>query len=120
MLMDVVTTCSDAGLTNILALFQKIILIIQIIAPIVLIITSILQFINLIMDPEKKGGLKSVVNKVLAAIIVLIMPFIMNVAMNVMGQSTKFSDCWNAARQPNNSPSYVDPNGGSSRSTINP
>lgn len=120
MLMDVVTTCSDAGLSNILALFQRVLLMIQIIAPIALLVTSVLQFINLVMDPEKKGGLKSILNKVLAAIIVLILPFIMNIVMNIMGQSTKFSDCWNAARQPSNSPSYVDPNGGSSKSKINP
>ena len=120
MLMDIVTTCNDAGLVNILALFRRILTVIQIIAPIALLVTSVLQFINLVMDPEKKGGFKSIINKVLAAIIVLVMPFIMDVVMNVMGQSTKFSNCWNAAKNPQNSPTYVDPNGGSSKNKINP
>lgn len=96
-ILDVMETCNDTTLSSVLPVVKNIMLLIQIIVPIVLLISFTADFIKLTINPEDKKGFRNILNKLIAAIIVFVLPFIVNVIMGAVGESTTFSDCWNKA-----------------------
>ena len=97
MILDVMETCENVALSNYLVIVKRALLLIQIIVPILLIVMTIFQFTSMINNPDDKNGFKKLKNKILAAIIVFTIPFIVNAVMGVLGESTEFSNCWNKA-----------------------
>lgn len=93
MLLDAIR-CDDASLAGILSIVKNIMLLIQIIVPVILIISGIISFTQLMMNPDEKNGLKKIVNKFLSAAIVFIIPMIVNVVMGICGENYNFSSCW--------------------------
>ena len=89
--------CTDYSLVNILNIARRVFDVIQILVPIILIIAATIQFVQLTINPEQKDGFRKILNKLIAAIIVFVLPFIMNVIMGAVGESTEFSSCWNNA-----------------------
>ena len=105
-------SCSDPGLGSILYIVKKIITLIQIIAPLLLIIMAAIRLTMLMKDPDDKKALPKVRNAFIAAAVVFFVPVIVNAAMAMLGDSFTLSDCWNNASKPGTSSSYVDPNEG--------
>ena len=96
-ILDVLETCNDSALSTFLPVVKSIMLIIQIAVPTVLLISFTVDFVKLTINPEQKDGFRKILNKLIAAIIVFVLPFIMNVIMGAVGESTEFSNCWNNA-----------------------
>lgn len=96
-ILDVLETCNDSALSTFLPVVKAIMLIIQIAVPTVLLISFTVDFVKLTINPEQKDGFRKILNKLIAAIIVFVLPFIMNVIMGAVGESTEFSNCWNNA-----------------------
>ena len=96
-ILDVLETCNDSALSTFLPVVKAIMLIIQIAVPTVLLISFTVDFVKLTINPEQKDGFRKILNKLIAAIIVFVLPFIMNVIMGSVGESTEFSNCWNNA-----------------------
>ena len=96
-ILDVMETCSSPALSSVLPVVKTILLIIQIVVPVTLLVASTIELVKLSINPEDKDGFRKILNKVIAAIIVFILPVLMNVIMGVVGESTTFSDCWNNA-----------------------
>ena len=113
MLLDISSTCKDAALVNLLSGVQRIILLIQIIVPILLLVWGSWGMFNLVKNPDEKNGVKNIINKFVAAIIVFFIPVFVNVMFNVMGYNTQISSCWNDAESLSSkgSPTYVNPAG---------
>lgn len=116
LILDIGSSCSNPILIPILSAVKKGITLIQIIVPLVLIISASISIFQLVTNPEKKGGSKTIVNKFVAAAIVFFVPFLVNMAMGLVGENTSISSCWNSAGSfSGGSSTYVDPNGNSGR-----
>ncbi len=111
-ILDIGSTCSNPLLIPILSMVKKGMLLIQIIVPILLIISASISFFQLMANPEKKGGTKIIINKFIAAAIVFFIPFLVNMVMGLVGENTSISSCWNSVGSSNTGgdSSYVDSN----------
>lgn len=94
-ILDVMETCSNPALSTVLPVTKAILLLIQIVVPIALLVSFTIGFVKLSINPEEKDSFRKLLNKIIAAIIVFLLPLLMNVIMGVVGESTEFSDCWN-------------------------
>lgn len=126
------SVCKDYPLASILSLIRKGLNVIQIVAPILLILSATIQFIKLTLNPDDdKKSLKKVYNSFMSAIIVFFIPTVINLSMNIIndygdvglteGETTKslnIASCWQEAKQTQNIMDSVRENGGSSSSTI--
>ena len=90
--------CSDYGLANFLDIVRRIVELIQLIAPIFLLIMAVIQLVRLIMNPDLKNGLKGLYNKFQAAAIIFFVPVIVNAAMNILPTEFSISACWQSAK----------------------
>ncbi len=94
----VLENCNDVSLMNILVIVKNILTIIQIVVPILLLMFATIQFIQLVKNPEENNGIKKVIHKFLAAVIVFFIPMTVNVVMGMLGETTDISKCWNTAK----------------------
>ena len=74
-------TCSDYALSQILSIIQKVIYVIRLVVPILLILGGTIIFVKYFFDPENKKLMKAFINAIASAIIVIFLPFIINVTM---------------------------------------
>lgn len=109
-ILDVVSTCNSGMLSVVLPAVKNIMLIIQIVAPILLIVMATIELIRLTANPDDKKGLKNIINKFIAAAIIFFIPVFINVVMGLVGENTNFSSCWNNAADQSNVNNNVDGN----------
>ncbi len=94
--------CNDYALANILSLLQLAFNIICIAVPIILIVSLVISFFNMVTNPDQKDFLKKIIIKSLAAIIIFFLPTITNMVMNWLpdnGDGFNITSCWQAARE---------------------
>lgn len=96
-IQEVVSTCSDYALANLLYIVQRIMGLVQIIAPILGILALSITVSKLMMNPEEKKYIKGIKNTIVALLIVFLLPFIINFSMKLAGNNFDFSTCWNNA-----------------------
>lgn len=110
-LTDIASACNDAALASILAILRRILNLIQIIGPILAIVSMVIHITMLVKDPEDKKRVKKLHNSILALFILFFVPVFVNVTMGALGDGTTFSSCWNNAIEPsnNNGERYVSP-----------
>ncbi|MBR1936661.1 MAG: hypothetical protein IJ842_03095 [Bacilli bacterium] len=89
--------CQNTTILPFLSIVKNIMLLIQIIVPIILIISGIISFTNMLMNPDEKKELKKIFNKFLAAAIVFIIPLVVNLVIGLFGDISSFSSCWENA-----------------------
>ena len=109
-ILDVVSTCNSGMLSVVLPAVKNIMLIIQIVAPILLIVMATIELIRLTANPDDKKGIKNIINKFIAAAIIFFIPVFINVVMGLVGENTNFSSCWNNAADQSNVNYNVDGN----------
>ena len=100
------STCGDSALAMVLKSVRNILTLVQIIAPILLMIMATVELVQLIRDPEDKKKLKKVQNSAIAAIVIFFIPTLINVVMNMLGNSFTISECWNSIGNPKYSNKY--------------
>lgn len=100
--------CADYTLATILTIVKRGLTLIQIVVPIILIVSGTFQLIKMMMNPDNdKKGLKAFTNSIMSAVIVFFLPFIVNLTMSIInvngdvgieqnGSLTAFdlSSCW--------------------------
>ena len=91
--------CNDNSMMVILDIAKRIFDVIQIVAPILLIIGASIQLIKLTINPEEKNGLKRIKNMVIAAIIIFMIPVVVNAVLGLLPDSFSLSSCWSAAKK---------------------
>lgn len=94
MILDVMETCQSTAFSLVLPIIKRGLLVIQIIAPILLILMTVVQFYSMVNKPDEKKNYKNLLNKVIAAIIIVFIPVFINTIMGIVGESTEFSKCW--------------------------
>lgn len=88
--------CNNSTLSGFLSIVKKTVLMIQIIIPIILIVFAIFSFIKILHNPEEKNGINKIMNQFLAAIIIFLIPLLVDLVMNLVGEKTSLSSCWNS------------------------
>ncbi len=102
-------SCSNESLGAILSATKRILNLIHIIVPILLMIAISIHIGALTKNPEDEKRKKKVRNSTIAAAIVFFVPMFINFVMNIVGDSTSFSACWNTATNPGMATDYVEP-----------
>lgn len=97
-----VDVCGSDQLSWIISVFRVVIRIISIAAPFALIIFGSLDFFKAIIagdEKEMKQKRKPFIGRLVAAIIILLLPTIVNLVMKVVAQRSQsdFVKCWNNA-----------------------
>ena len=99
--------CSDYALVNILSLTQTAFDIICVAVPIILIVSLILTVFKVITDPDQKHFIRKIISQIAAAIIIFLLPSIVNLIMAwIPDDSFNISSCWEAAREANSGITY--------------
>ena len=116
-ILQIVSSCNDPGLSSLLGVVRNVMNLIQIIAPILLLVMAAIHLTQLMRDPDDKKKIKKVQNSALAAVIFFI-PMLVNVVFGMLGESTSISSCWNEASINKTKPQYIDPYGNRTKSPI--
>ena len=110
-ILDLETSCTSQGLSNVFGLLNNIMNIICIIVPIMLILSLIIKFSKGMMNPDDKKNFPKIRNAIIAAIIVFLVPSIVNGVFQMMGEKYNVSSCWMLAKSSKislASPKYID------------
>ena len=90
--------CSNEDILSVVYLIKIVVLAIQIAVPIILIVTISLDFAKGVKDGTAPSKiLMTCKTKIIAAVVIFIIPFLVNVLLRLAGDSTLFSACWNNA-----------------------
>lgn len=103
-ILDITNTCADPGLANILSIIKKALNIIQILGPIIAIVGIAISIIKLMSNPEDKKAKPALKNNLIALIFLFMIPFIINLTMKVIAESTdtfNLAECWVSAENAN-------------------
>lgn len=115
MVLDINVYCSDPGLGFILQVLKRFFTIIEVIAPIVLLISLAILFTKMVTDPENKKLKKNVQNAVFATVIIFLIPVLLNLTMTILGNNYTLSECWNNAYTAHGSGKYIAKNDNSDK-----
>ena len=104
--MDI-SVCTSPELSGILYTVKSILTIIQMVAPILLIIMLAIHLIKLAANPDnEKKMLPKLKNSIIALFIIFLIPTIASATMYILGTRTELSTCWNQAEKPNSNVNY--------------
>ena len=102
-ILDMVSTCGNPALSNLFSIAQKMITIIQILAPILAIIALGINLTKSVMNPDDKKNFSMYKNWIIALVMVFAIPTLVNATMGILGEDYDISACWNNAKNANTS-----------------
>lgn len=102
------SACNSKALENLLRIVKRALSLIQIIGPILAIISLVFIFIKLTANPENKKLVKNLKNALIALVILFFVPIIINVTMKLLDDSFSLSDCWNNISDERQEASYIE------------
>jgi len=88
--------CDSFELSSIVNIVKSILNLVQILAPILLIISMAFILVKLVQQPEDKKLMKNLKNSIIATIVVFFIPLLVQVTLRLAGDTTFFSSCWNS------------------------
>ncbi len=100
--------CSSPALGAFLGIVKRIIGLIQMAAPILLIIALSIHITNLVRNPEEKKTISKIKNSVIATFILFFIPTFINVVMNLLGENYAISSCWDSIHFSGSNGNYVE------------
>lgn len=103
--LTMVSECSAPALGLALRALKNLLSLIQIIVPILLMCAMTYHLIQLTRNPDEKKLKAKVKNSALAAAIIFMIPVLINMLMNILGEDFNVSLCWNNAGD-----SYIEAN----------
>ena len=96
--------CQSSIISNFIAIAKGIIYLVCIIIPIILIISLTIKLVQLINNPDEKKVPKNILNSVLAAGIIFLIPIILSIVIDIASSNVNDSDsfnflvCWKNAK----------------------
>jgi len=99
LLVDLESNCSDYGIALYIHIIRQVLDIVHIVVPIVLMVMVAINLIQLMMDPDdqKKIKMSRFKNKIIAAVIVFFIPYIMNLTVEIISYSGLSPEDFNLA-----------------------
>lgn len=96
--ISLLVECNDKGLQNILGIVKNVLNFIQLMGPILCIVSLIIIFTKLVTNPDEKKHHKSLVISSIALIVLFFIPIIVDATMGLLDDSFKVSACWKDAK----------------------
>ncbi len=96
---DIDSCCSDYGIAQYIYAIKQALEIIHFIVPIILIIMIAVQLIKMLSSPDdpQSKKMKSLLNKVIAAVLIFFIPFIADLLVSLLPNSYSVASCWQSA-----------------------
>lgn len=94
---NITSCCTSSEISYIMVALRRVYTLIQIIVPILLMISLVIKFIHLAHNPEDKKTPKQIVNAALAAVIVFFLPTIVSALLNMLPEQIQLTACWLSA-----------------------
>ena len=111
--------CNNAVLGNFLYAFKNFLTIVWIVGPLLAIISLVINFSKMAMNPENKKIPNNIRNSVIALVVLFMIPTIVNVSMLLAKDNFEISACWNQeVSKPNPYPAYIDTNPSNNQSVV--
>lgn len=96
--LDVINECQSPVLQGVLSITKNVLLLIQIISPILLILSLTYNITGIMQNPDdSKKRMAKLKNSVIALVIIFFIPILINVVFGLIGENTTFSKCWKNA-----------------------
>lgn len=97
--------CDQNGVIMVFKMIKTLLNLMRFLVPIMLIVWTIIDLFKNVINPDNKESRKKIVNRLLAAIIVFLVPTMVNLVMNLVdvafGKGTGYdynvSECWKKA-----------------------
>lgn len=107
---DIIEACGNIGIANILSITKTILNIIQIVGPILSIISLAICFTKLITNPDEKKYKAGLKTSLISLVLLFMIPFLVNLTMSLADSSFDLAKCWNNAEKIANTgkSTYVD------------
>lgn len=102
-------------LSQIFYIIKNIMVLINIVCPIILIISLITQFTKLMISPDQKNGMSKIKNSIIALFVAFFIPLMVNVILSWFDTNYNITNCIKNAKYDNQTPSYVDINDNSKK-----
>ena len=80
----ILNTCSDYALKEVLGIIRRVISVTAIVVPIFLIVGGTITLIKGILNPDDKKTFKTFTNAIASAVIVFLLPFLVNITMGII------------------------------------
>ncbi len=93
------SSCSDYALLGTLTVAKKIINLIQLIGPILCIVSMAYILVKMIQNPDDKKIPNRLRNSAIALVLIFFVPLIVNAFINILGDGSEFKNCWESANQ---------------------
>lgn len=96
---DIDSCCSDYGVAQYIYAIKQALEIIHFIVPIILIIMIAIQLIKMLSSPDdpQSKKMKSLLNKIIAAVLIFFIPFIADLLVSLLPNSYSVASCWQSA-----------------------
>lgn len=97
--------CSDNGVITVFKFIKDALNLVRFLVPIGLIVWTVIELLKNVLNPDDKDSKKKIGNRVIAGLIVFLVPTIVNLVMNVVdiginsgkGYDYNISECWRKA-----------------------
>lgn len=97
--------CAESGVISIFRLVKTALNVVRLAVPIGLIVWTMIELFKNVLNPDDKDSKKKILNRAIAAIIVFLVPTIVNLVMNLVdvglgsgkGYDYNVSECWKRA-----------------------
>ena len=96
-ILNMSAKCSDPALSATLKITKSMISLIGMIAPIVLLTISVINIIRLVINPDEKKNISKIKNSLIAAVVIFMVPVLVNVVMQMLDENFTVTSCWNSA-----------------------
>ena len=108
LLTSINNACSDVAMARGISTFYEGMKWVTIIVPIILILSLAVSLLTMTIDPKQKDGLKKIFKKVAAAVIIFLVPSLLNLTMSLLSYASSessdvfnFTTCYQAAVEAN-------------------
>ncbi len=89
----ILSICDLPDVVKVMGIVKIVITIIRIAVPILLMVSVMIDFVRAILDAELNKITKVMVNKVIAAVLVFLIPTFVRLIANIVGVSTEYEKC---------------------------
>ena len=89
--------CYSQILGNFFAIIKNILFLVQIIGPILCIVSLTLSFITIMTNPDDKKAPGKIKNSAIALVLLFFIPLLVNVVMGLVSDNSQVSACWKNA-----------------------
>ncbi len=91
--------CDDYNFVSILVILKRILSVMQVVVPIILILSCTWGLFQMMINPENKRELKSFKNKIIATVVFVFLPMLVDISISFTGESYNIGACWVTAEE---------------------